>query len=129
QARALKVAPVYGGVGLHAQAKRARNAHVIVATPGRLEDLLQRKDITLEPVRILVLDEADRMLDMGFKPPVDRIVKQIPKANNRHTLFFSAPLEGMGGQLSKASPRDARRHVHKPPADETRVISHRFLHV
>jgi len=129
QARALKVAPVYGGVGLHAQAKRARNAHVVVATPGRLEDLLQRKELTLEHVRILVLDEADRMLDMGFKPPVDRIVKQIPKQNNRQTLFFSATLEGAAGQLAKAYTRDARRHVHAPARDEKRVISHRFVHV
>ena len=52
----------------------AAKAHIVVATPGRLEDLLQRRDITLEHVGILVLDEADRMLDMGFKPAVDRIV-------------------------------------------------------
>ncbi len=129
RSRALKVAPVYGGVGLHAQAKRARNAHIIVATPGRLEDLLQRKEITLEHVRILVLDEADRMLDMGFKPPVDRIVGQIPKRNDRQTLFFSATLEGAAGQLAKAYTHDARRYVHAPKENGKRDISHRFVHV
>ena len=90
-ARALSVAPVYGGVGIEKQAKRAARAHIIVATPGRLEDLLQRRSITLEHIRILVIDEADRMLDMGFKPAVDRIVRQTP--SDRQTLFFSATLE------------------------------------
>ncbi|MEJ7818577.1 MAG: DEAD/DEAH box helicase, partial [Thermoleophilaceae bacterium] len=70
-ARALSVAVVHGGVGLVAQAKKASRAHIVVATPGRLEDLLQRGDISLQHVKILVLDEADRMLDMGFKPAVD----------------------------------------------------------
>ena len=74
--RALSVAAVYGGVGIQAQAKRAARAHIVVATPGRLEDLLQRGAISLKHVRMLVLDEADRMLDMGFKPAVDRIVSQ-----------------------------------------------------
>ena len=73
-ARALSVACVYGGAGIERQIKLARRAHIIVATPGRLEDILQRRAITLEHVKILVLDEADRMLDMGFRPAVDRIV-------------------------------------------------------
>src|SRR6185369_901881 len=76
-AKALRVAAVYGGVGIPAQAKRAAKAHIIVATPGRLEDLMERGAVSLNKVRILVLDEADRMLDMGFKPPVDRIVAKM----------------------------------------------------
>ena len=72
--RALKIAAVYGGVGIPAQAKKAANAHIVVATPGRLEDLLDRGAFNLKQIGILVLDEADRMLDMGFKPAVDRIV-------------------------------------------------------
>ncbi len=127
--KALKIASVYGGVGLPAQAKRARNAHIIVATPGRLEDLLERRELTLEHVKILVLDEADRMLDMGFKPPVDRIVKQIPKSNDRQTLFFSATLEGAAGQLAKAYTNNPARHVHAPKDQRKADISHRFLHV
>src|SRR5690606_12730463 len=75
RARALSIAAVYGGVGLQAQAKRAARAHIIVACPGRLEDQLQRGAFSLGHVKYLVLDEADRMLDMGFKPAVDRIVK------------------------------------------------------
>src|SRR5438067_1417420 len=65
-ARALRVTAVYGGVGLVQQAKRAASSQVLVATPGRLEDLLARGAFTLDRVQMLVLDEADRMLDMGF---------------------------------------------------------------
>src|SRR5215211_7778014 len=70
-ARALSVAAVYGGAGIQPQIKRASKAHILVATPGRLEDLIERGAVKLDRVRILVLDEADRMLDMGFRPAVD----------------------------------------------------------
>jgi len=127
-ARALSVAAVYGGAGIERQSKLARRAHVLVATPGRLEDLLQRRAVSLENIKILVLDEADRMLDMGFRPPVDRIVKQIPR--NRQTLFFSATLEGEAGKLAGAYTRDARRHEYVPPVDESLPeTEHRFLRV
>jgi len=99
----------------------------VVATPGRLEDLLQRGDITLRHVEILVLDEADRMLDMGFKPPVDRIVKQIP--GDRQTLFFSATLEGAAGKLASAYTKNPRRHVHKPQVEDAGEVEHRFIHL
>ena len=94
QARALKIASVYGGVGIVKQAREAAHAHIVVATPGRLEDLLQRGALKLDRVQILVLDEADRMLDMGFRPAVDRIVAQCPR--ERQTLFFSATLPRVG---------------------------------
>ena len=126
-ARALRVAAVYGGVGLPAQAKKAARAHIVVATPGRLEDLLQRGLLTLEHVRILVLDEADRMLDMGFKPAVDRIVAKT--ARERQTLFFSATLEGAAGKLANAYTRNAKRHVHKPRVEKAREVEHRFVHL
>src|SRR5205085_894831 len=69
-ARALRVTAVYGGVGLVKQAKEAARSHVLVATPGRLEDLLARGAFTLQNVEVLILDEADRMLDMGFRPAI-----------------------------------------------------------
>ena len=75
-ARALSITAVYGGAGIERQSRAAAKAHILVATPGRLEDLLQRRAITLAHIKLLVLDEADRMLDMGFKPAVDRIVAQ-----------------------------------------------------
>jgi ATP-dependent RNA helicase RhlE len=126
-ARALKIAAVYGGVGIVKQARAAAQAHIVVATPGRLEDLLQRGDLTLDRVRILVLDEADRMLDMGFKPAVDRIVAQCPP--NRQTLFFSATLDGEAGRVAKSFTRDARRHEHAPTVSSTAATEHRFVAV
>jgi ATP-dependent RNA helicase RhlE len=126
-ARALKIAAVYGGVGIVKQARAAAQAHIVVATPGRLEDLLQRGDLTLDRVRILVLDEADRMLDMGFKPAVDRIVAQCPR--DRQTLFFSATLDGEAGRVAKSFTHDARRHEHAPTVSSTAATEHRFVAV
>jgi len=126
RARALKVEVVYGGVGMEPQIRKAPKAHILVATPGRLEDLIQRRALSLGNVRTLVLDEADRMLDMGFKPAVDRIVRLIPK--QRQTLFFSATLEGAAGDLAADYTHDARRHVHAPKPEHGRAaISHRFV--
>jgi len=127
RSRALKVAPVFGGVGIPAQARKAAQAHIVVATPGRLEDLIQRGMLTLKHVNTLVLDEADRMLDMGFKPAVDRIVAQL--ARDRQTLFFSATLEGAVGKLAAAYTKDARRHSHKPDDHGPADIEHRFVHL
>src|SRR5919106_6405361 len=75
-ARGLKITAVYGGVGIHNQAKQAGRSHVLVATPGRLLDLIERGAVRLDEIDLLVLDEADRMLDMGFKPAVDRNVRK-----------------------------------------------------
>ena len=127
RAGGLKIAPVYGGVGLDRQAVLAATAHIVVATPGRLEDLIDRRMLTLEQVRVLVLDEADRMLDMGFKPAVDRIVAQTP--SNRQTLFFSATLGGDAGRQAKAYTTRPRTHVHEPESQHTARVEHRFLHV
>jgi len=127
RARNLRVAAVYGGVGFGPQSKAARQADVIVATPGRLEDLIARGVVDLRQVRVLVLDEADRMLDMGFKPAVDRIVAHTPK--QRQTLFFSATLEGATGKLAAAYTHDARRHTHAPAEDRKAEIEHRFVFV
>jgi ATP-dependent RNA helicase RhlE len=127
EARALSVAAVYGGVGLEKQAKLARKAHILVATPGRLEDLIGRGAVRLDRVRLLALDEADRMLDMGFRPAVDRIVAQVPR--ERQTLFLSATLEGEAGRIAAEYTRDARRHEHAPKPDARPDIEHRFLAV
>jgi ATP-dependent RNA helicase RhlE len=126
-ARGLKVAVAYGGVGIGNQAKAARSAHLLVATPGRLLDLMARGAADLRNVEILVLDEADRMLDMGFRPDVDRIVSKIPR--DRQTLFLSATLAGEAGRLAHEYTVDARRHEHKPAQRNIDAIEHRFVGV
>jgi ATP-dependent RNA helicase RhlE len=124
----VKVASVYGGMPLKAQANEAKSAHVIVATPGRLQDLVDRRLLSLDDVKVLVLDEADRMLDMGFKPQVDRLVRRL--RDDRQTMFFSATLDGEVGEL-------ARRYTHYParfegelPAERrSGAVDHRFVPV
>jgi len=126
-AAGLRIAAVYGGVGYGPQIKVARRADVLVATPGRLEDLIDRGTVSLDRIRILVLDEADRMLDMGFKPAVSRIVALTP--SRRQTMFFSATLEGATGKVAAAFTRDARRHTQRPDGGAEPDVEHRFLHV
>jgi ATP-dependent RNA helicase RhlE len=126
-ARDLRVASVYGGVGIPVQAKAAAKAHVIVATPGRMEDLANRRLVSLSGIRILVLDEADRMLDMGFQPQVDQIVRRLPE--RRQTMFFSATLEGTVGHLARLYTRDP--HLHEVASVRRTVdeADHRFIPV
>jgi ATP-dependent RNA helicase RhlE len=126
--RALRVTAVYGGVGLVKQSKDAARSQLLVATPGRLEDLLARGAFSLDSIQMLILDEADRMLDMGFRPAVARIVAACPEA--RQTLFFSATLDGEAGDL-------AQRFTHRPAVHEAGPVArrasadveHRFVRV
>jgi ATP-dependent RNA helicase RhlE len=126
-ARALSIAPVYGGAGIVKQARLAARAHILVATPGRLLDLIDRRDVSLDRVRVLVLDEADRMLDMGFRPVVDRIVKMTSR--KRQTLLFSATLEGEVGRVANAYTTNPRRHEHAHSAERRGDVEHRFVTV
>jgi ATP-dependent RNA helicase RhlE len=127
RARGLRVAAVYGGVGIAAQAKAAARAHILVATPGRMEDLANRRLVSLAKIRILVLDEADRMLDMGFQPQVDRLVRRIPE--RRQTMFFSATLDGEVGRLARAYTTDPVLHEVQAPRQTVDEAHHRFIPV
>ncbi len=127
RARALRIAAVYGGVGFGPQIKAAGRADILVATPGRLEDLIGRGAVSLGRVGVLVLDEADRMLDMGFRPAVDRLVSRTPA--ERQTLFFSATLAGATGSLAAAYTEGARSHTHAEPPHSEAQIEHRFVAV
>jgi len=102
----IRVAAIYGGVDEEAQIKTLRKGvHVLVATPGRLLDLIGRQKIDFSPLEVLVLDEADRMLHMGFLPDIETIVGTLPK--RRQTLMFSAT-------LSKEVESLARRFLYLP---------------
>jgi ATP-dependent RNA helicase RhlE len=125
--RALSIAAVYGGAGIVKQARIASRAHILVATPGRLLDLIDRRDVSLKQVRLLVLDEADRMLDMGFRPVVEKIVKMTAK--ERQTLLFSATLQGEVGRIAAAYTTNPRRHEHAHSAERKGAVEHRFVTV
>lgn len=89
--RKTKQALIIGGAPMHKQIQQLRRKpQVIIATPGRLIDHMKQKNISLKEVSILVLDEADRMLDMGFMPQIQEILRKVPK--NRQTLLFSATM-------------------------------------
>lgn len=96
----LKTVCVMGGVPYHKQVHKIARPHdILIATPGRLIDFLNQKKIELSRVELLILDEADRMLDMGFVKPVEQIASMTP--NNRQVLMFSATLQGSVIKLSQ----------------------------
>jgi ATP-dependent RNA helicase RhlE len=127
KAKGLKLAVAYGGTGVREQAKGLSEAHIVVATPGRLQDYAERGDIELGAVETFVLDEADRMLDMGFLPQVDRIVRRLPK--DRQTMFFSATLDGDVGRIAAVFTRNAIRHEVVSDFKTAELIDHRFVPV
>lgn len=95
----LNVISIYGGVSIDPQIHGLSRADVVVATPGRLLDHLRRGTITTNKIKILVLDEADRMFDMGFIDDIEQIIQQCPK--QRQTLFFSATISGRVKDLAR----------------------------
>jgi ATP-dependent RNA helicase RhlE len=121
-------AAVYGGVGMEPQTRALRGgAEIIVATPGRLLDHMARGYVDFRHLRILVLDEADRMLDMGFLPDVRRILSSLPR--ERQTMLFSATMPPEVVQLSREFLREPRM-VHVDPATVAAVgVSHLALPV
>jgi ATP-dependent RNA helicase RhlE len=128
KSKGLHAAAVYGGAPIARQSKRARGTHVLVATPGRLQDLVERRLVSLDGVRVLILDEADRMLDMGFKPQVDRLVRRLPR--ERQTMLFSATLDGEVGELARAYTNNPSRFEAQPPDDvEQGEVAHTFVPV
>lgn len=124
----LRVEAVYGGTSVGGQTRQARGAHILVATPGRLYDLLERRLVSLRSVRVLVLDEADRMLDMGFRPQVDRILEQVPR--NRQTMLFSATLDGPVADLARSYTNNAARFsTNSQVANGAGDVRHEFVTV
>jgi ATP-dependent RNA helicase DeaD len=110
----LRIYSIYGGVSIGPQIQDLKRAEVVVATPGRMLDHIERGTIDLSRIKVLVLDEADRMLDMGFIDDVEKIIRACP--SNRQTLFFSATISGRIKDLANrymTQPINvsARRHV------------------
>lgn len=124
----LRGAAVYGGVGMAEQERALRGgAEIVIATPGRLLDHMQRGYVDFRELSILVLDEADRMLDMGFLPDVRRILDRLPR--ERQTMLFSATMPPEVIRLSRDFLRDPRM-VHVPEATVAAVgVSHLALPV
>jgi ATP-dependent RNA helicase RhlE len=105
QGTELFVGVVYGGVPLDRETRDLRaGLEVLVATPGRLIDHIERGNVDLSEIEVLVLDEADRMLDMGFKPQIDQILRRVPRV--RQTLFFSATMPNSVKSLAYEMLRD-----------------------
>jgi superfamily II DNA/RNA helicase len=124
--RGHRVAAVYGGVGFEGQIAALRSGvTIVVGTPGRLIDVLERGELRLSAVQVLVLDEADRMLDMGFLPQVQKILYRLE--SEPQTMLFSATLDGAIRRLVDRYMRDPVFHEvasREPTVDE---MEHRFL--
>lgn len=122
----IRVSAVYGGAGYGPQVKAARASSIVVATPGRLEDLIKRRDLDLGAVAVAVIDEADRMADMGFMPAVKRIMRAV--TTNRQTLLFSATLDGDIDTLIREFQNNPKRHA-VATAENAGEIDHLFWNV
>jgi len=127
-ATGLTTLAVYGGVSMEPQIKALqRGVEVIIATPGRAIDLLERGEMTLASVSILVLDEADRMVDMGFLPQVQKLLYQV--SGPHQTMLFSATLDGAINQIVKTYLKDPVAHEIGSDEPTVEAMEHRFLHV
>jgi superfamily II DNA/RNA helicase len=124
--RPLEIALAIGGVPINRQVRAlARGAEVLVATPGRLLDLVNQRALRLDQIEVLVLDEADRMLDMGFIHDIKKIVAMLPKA--RQTLFFSATMPQQIVQLAAHMLRDPARVAVTPQATTAERVDQRVI--
>jgi ATP-dependent RNA helicase RhlE len=124
----LRTALIYGGVSQVNQIKAInRGAHIVVATPGRLLDLMKQGHIKLDQLEVFVLDEADRMLDMGFLPDIKRIIRHLPE--QRQSLFFSATLPPQIVELIQQLLRNPFRVDVTPKQRSVTQIEQKVLHV
>jgi len=120
--RKLKIVPIYGGVSMGRQIEELEAAEIVVGTPGRVLDHLSRRTLKLEFVKTLVLDEADRMFDMGFKDDVEKIISQCPK--KRQTLLFSATISQDVVMLAKKhmiNPVEVSAEIYVDPSKLSQV--------
>lgn len=119
----LRVLPVYGGSSIDSQIRALkRGVHIIVATPGRLLDLMERKTVSLSTIRNVVMDEADEMLNMGFTDSINAILADVPQ--ERNTLLFSATMSPEIARISKKYLRDAKEITIGRKNESTSNVKH-----
>ena len=128
EARGLWITAIYGGVSMSRQINAlCQGIDIVIATPGRLNDLLERGEMSVADVQFVVLDEADQMADMGFLPQVERILKQID--GTPQTLLFSATLDGAVGTLVRNYQHDPARHEVASDTQSVDSMEQRFIGV
>ena len=126
--KSLTALAIYGGANIEEQIKAIKlGIDIIVATPGRMIDLLEREEISLESLEMVVLDEADRMADMGFLPQVEWILRRVER--NHQTLLFSATLDGVVNTLIQRYQSNPIMHEVEAKEITVEEMTHRFLHV
>ncbi len=126
--RDVTVTAIYGGAKMETQvAELEKGVEIVVATPGRMIDMIERKEIFLDDITQVVLDEADRMADMGFLPQVEWILRHIP--GQHQTLLFSATLDGVVDTLIKRYQTDPAMHEVVSEQVTVEQMQHRFLQV
>jgi superfamily II DNA/RNA helicase len=126
--RGRRVIAVYGGVGYDTQIRELRRGiDILVACPGRLIDLVERRAVELDGVEIVVIDEADRMADMGFLPQVRKLLDLV--SENRQTILFSATLDGDIGALAREYQNDPVRHEVGEVEPDLEASTHAFWHI
>ena len=119
----LRVLPVYGGSSIESQIRALkRGVHIIVATPGRLLDLMERKTVSLSTIQNVVMDEADEMLNMGFTDSINAILADVPQ--ERNTLLFSATMSPEISRISKKYLRDAKEITIGRKNESTSNVKH-----
>lgn len=120
------IVAIYGGADIEKQIKKVnRGVDFVVATPGRLIDLVERNEVSLEAIKHVIVDEADRMADMGFMPQVEWLLRHVP--DDRQTLLFSATLDGVVDRLVSRYQKDPKRFEVESPTTTVDSMQHRFL--
>ena len=128
KSRDVRVAPVYGGANIERQiTKLEKGVDFVVATPGRMIDLVERKAVDLTDLTHVIVDEADRMADMGFLPQVEWLLRQVE--GDHQTLLFSATLDGVVDSLVRRYQTDPVFHEVESPQITVDQMTHRFLQV
>ncbi|MEE2682580.1 MAG: DEAD/DEAH box helicase [Actinomycetota bacterium] len=128
EVKTLKIVAIYGGANIDEQIKVIKKGvDMVVATPGRMIDLLERQEMNVSGLEILVVDEADRMADMGFLPQVEWILRKVERKHQ--TLLFSATLDGVVNSLIQRYQTDPTMHEVETKEITVEEMTHRFIHV